>query len=135
MSGDIRKVFKISRDAAKLVLRKWEESDSIGDSANNFPTVKIGDVQKASLQSLETALKVAVSFSSPYQALLLVSIASLKRATGREGNFDIKDIMMKMEAISGACGEAQYSPPPSFARTMDLLAILAEVRLQRPLHC
>lgn len=128
LSGDIRKVFKICRDAAKLVLRRWEESDSPHDSSNSFPTVRIGDVQKASLQSLETALKVAVSFSSPFQALLLVSVASLKRATGREGNFDIKDVMMKMEALSGASGQMQYSPPPSFARTMDLLTILAEVR-------
>jgi hypothetical protein len=89
--------------------------------------VRISDVQKASLETFNISTTTAISFSSSFQALLLVSIASLKRTTGREGSFDIKDIMMKMEAVAGSAVDPQYSPPPSFGETIELLNSLAEV--------
>jgi hypothetical protein len=70
------------------------------------------------------ALVTPVSFSTSFQALLLVSRAALCRSTGREiGGFDIKDIMLKMEALAGASGDPQYSPPPSFGETMHLIVL------------
>lgn len=93
------------------------------------PIVRIGDVQKASRASFNMALLTAVSFSTPFQALLLVTLAALGRSTGREtGGFDIKEIMTKMEAIAGSSGDLQYSPPPSFGETIALLNQLGEVR-------
>ncbi len=131
MSGDIRKAFQICRGAAELLLRKDEESDqsSVPNAEQSHPKVRISDVQKASRESFDSALVTAVSFSTPFQALLLVSLASLCRATGREvGGFDMTDIMTKMEALSGSIGESQYSPPPAMGETIQLLNHLAEVR-------
>lgn len=55
-------------------------------------------MQKASLDSFNIALTAAVSFSTSYEVLLLVSLADLSRATGRDiGGFDIKDIVAKMD--------------------------------------
>jgi hypothetical protein len=92
------------------------------------PVVRIADVQKASRASFNMALVAAVSFSTSFQALLLVALAALGRSTGREtGGFDIKEVMTKMEALAGASGDLQYSPPPSFSETNYLLNRLGEV--------
>lgn len=129
MSGDIRKAFQICRGAADLVLRRNDENkENCQGNAKTQPTVRVSDVQKASRQSFDSALVTAVSFSSPFQALLLVSLASLCRTTGREvGGFDITDIMTKMESLVGSVGDSQYSPPPAFGETLQLLNRLAEV--------
>lgn len=127
MSGDIRKAFQICRGAAELLLRRID-ADKENAPTGKYPTVRISDVQKASRESFDSALVTAVSFSTPFQALLLVSLASLCRTTGREvGGFDITDIMMKMEALSGSFGDPQYAPPPAFGETIQLLNRLAEV--------
>ena len=129
MSGDIRKAFQICRGAAELVLRRSEdETENRQKSAKSYPTVHISDIQQASRESFDSALVTAVSFSTPFQALVLVSLASLCRTTGREvGGFDITDIITKMESIVGSVGDPQYAPPPSFGETLQLLNRLAEV--------
>jgi origin recognition complex subunit 1 len=131
LSGDIRKAFQICRAAAERVLQTREEDNEDHlQSKNSYRKVRISDVQKASRESFNFAMVTAVSFSTSFQALLLVSLASLCRTTGREvGGFDIKDIMTKMEALAGASGEPQYSPPPSFGETIHLLNRLGEVRI------
>lgn len=99
-----------------------------GKLARLYPKIRIGDVQKASLESFNMAMVTAVSFSACYEALLLVSLAALCRATGREvGGFDIKDILAKMEALANAAGDSQYIPSPSFEETIRLLTRLGEV--------
>lgn len=127
MSGDIRKAFQICRGAAELLLQRGQEAGSEGQLSQ--PKVRISDVQKASRESFDSALVTAVSFSTPFQALLLVSLASLCRSTGREvGGFDMTDILTKMEALSGSSGDPQYAPPPTMGETIQLLNRLAEVR-------
>jgi origin recognition complex subunit 1 len=130
LSGDIRRAFQICRSAAELVMadKTWDdESDVSAD--RTCRCVTISDVQKASRESFNMALLIAVSFVTPFQALLLVSLASLCRTTGREvGGFDVKDIMTKMEAVAGASGDNMYLPPPSFGETIRLLNELGEVR-------
>lgn len=138
MSGDIRKAFQICRGAADLLLRKAEETEQeiITTSTESYPKVRISDVQKASRDSFDSALVTAVSFSSPFQALLLVSLASLCRTTGREvGGFDMIDIMTKMEAISGSSGDPQYAPPPTLGEAIQLLNHLSEVSLLKLSSC
>lgn len=127
MSGDIRKAFQICRGAAELLVRKHEdEKENRQETAQTV--VRVADVHRASRESFDTALVTAVSFSSSFQALLLVSLVSLCRSTGREvGGFDIRDIITKMEALSGSCGDPQYTPPPAFGETLRLLNCLAEV--------
>ena len=131
MSGDIRKAFQICRGAAELLLRRGDEADK-ENAPNGEPfqgAVRISDVQKASRESFDSALVAAVSFSTQFQVLLLVALASLRRSTGREiGGFDITDIMTKMDSLSGSFGDPQYAPPPAFGETLYLLTRLAEVR-------
>jgi Cdc6-like AAA superfamily ATPase len=107
LSGDIRRAFQICRAAAELVLQSYEtDKENQAQSKSCFPKVRISDVQKASRESFNMALMTAVSFSTSFQAMLLVSLAALVRSTGREeGGFDIKDILVKMEALAGASGD------------------------------
>ena len=93
LSGDIRKAFQICRAAAEQVLQNFEaEKENKHQAKKDFPKVRISDVQKASRESFNMALVTAVSFATSFQALLLISLASLRRSTGREvGGFDIKD--------------------------------------------
>lgn len=127
MSGDIRKAFQICRGAAELLLQRGQEAGS--EAQSSHPKVRVSDVQKASRESFDSALVTAVSFSTPFQALLLVSLASLCRSTGREvGGFDMTDILTKMEGLSGSSGDPQYAPPPTMGETIQLLNRLAEVR-------
>ena len=92
------------------------------------PIVRISDVQKASRESFSSILSKAVAFSTSFEALLLVSLASLTQSTGRhEGGFDINELITKMEAISGGSGDFQYSPPPTFGETLEILRRLGEV--------
>ena len=127
LSGDIRKAFQICRAATELVLQKWETQQG---SLDSYPKVRIGDVQKASRQLCNDGHARAISLLSSFAALLLISLASLCRTTGQEkGSFDIKDVMMKMEALAGASGHPQYSPAPSFSETLHLLNRLGEVSL------
>ena len=129
LSGDIRKAFQLCRSAAQLVTQRYEQKqEKEGKLALSHPTIRIGDVQKASLESFNMAMVTAVSFAAAYEALLLVSLAALCRATGREvGGFDIKDILTKMEALANATGDSQYIPAPSFEETIRLLTRLGEV--------
>jgi hypothetical protein len=77
----------------------------------------------------------AVSFLSSFEALLLVSLAALRRSTGRElGGFDIQDITTKMEAVASGSGDPQYNPPPSFKETTELLNRLGEVSVHFWMH-
>ena len=128
LSGDIRKAFQICRAAAERVLNDSTGDDIPRDETRKPPVVRIIDVQRASKESFSTALLNAVSFSTSFQALALVSLASLCRTTGREfGGFDIKEIVVKMAALANSSGDPQYSPPPSFGETIHLLNRLGEV--------
>lgn len=136
MSGDIRKAFQICRAAAEQVLQRADEEKS---TKEEHPIIRISDVQKASRQSFDTTLINAVSCSTPFQALLVVSLASLCRTTGREvGGFEVEDLLRKMETLVGSCGDEQYAPPPNFGETLLILQTLAEVghkRSGRGTHC
>lgn len=106
------------------------------ESAARPPLVRIPDVQRVSREASDSGLSKAVAQSTPFEALLMISLASLSRSTGRENKgFDIEEIMMKMEAVSGGFGEDQYTPPPRFEETLFLLNRLAEsqiVHLETP---
>ena len=135
LSGDIRRAFQICRASAERVLanhdndlNRTQAADDAKFGVDSRRRVKISDVQKASRESFNMALVTAVSFATPFQALVLVTLASLCRSTGREvGGFDVKDIMTKMTAIAGASGDNLYLPPPAFGETLRLLNDLGEV--------
>jgi len=133
LSGDIRKAFQLCRSAAELVTRRFEDAQSTSGvriKTGDFPKIRISDVQKASLVSFNMAMVTAVSFSSCFEALTLIALAVLRRSTGREvGGFDMKDILVKMEALANSSGNPQYLPAPSFGESIRLLTRLGEMNL------
>jgi Cdc6-like AAA superfamily ATPase len=133
VSGDIRKALHICKAAAEAVMQEVEAGTRVDPKrGRGRPIVRISDVQKASRESFSSVMSTAVASSTSLQALLLVSLASLTRTTGRnEGGFDINELMTKMEAVSGSSGDPQYSPPPTFGETLEMLNRLGEVSLKR----
>ncbi|KAG7352351.1 cell division control protein 6 [Nitzschia inconspicua] len=131
LSGDIRKAFQICRVAAETVTQEFEkQQEQHGHSPALHPRIRIGDVQKASQESFNKAIVTAISFCTPFQALLLVSVASLCRSTGREaGEFTVQDIVTKMEAVANGSGELQYLRPPNVNETLRLVNVLGEMNL------
>jgi len=100
------------------------------------PLVRIPNVQKVSREAADSAINRSVAQSTPLEALLLVSLASLSRSTGRENKgFDVEELLTKMDGVAGAFGDEQYLPAPRFDETLVLLQRLAEahvVLLQTP---
>jgi origin recognition complex subunit 1 len=134
LSGDIRKAFQICRSAAEDVAKKHDSIDQANDTyhlvAGIYPKIRICDIQRASLNSFNVALSAAVSFSKPFDALLLVAVANLNRTSERESTgHGINEIMSKMEALAFSLGDAKYLPPPSFGETINLITRLAEMNL------
>ena len=126
LSGDLRKAFHICRAAAEMVM---EEADKSGPVQKN-PIVRIKDVLKVSRESFNSAQSKAVSLSTSFEALLLVSIAALSKSTGREfGGFDVEEIMTKMEGMANASGDPEYQPAPNLPETLGILSRLGEANL------
>lgn len=131
LSGDIRKALHLCKAAAEAVMKDAEAETRVDPKQGlGGPIVRISDVQKASRESSSSILSKAVAISTPFEALLLVSLASLTQSTGRhDGGFDINELLTKVEAISGGSGDIQYSPPPSFGEVLGILTRLGEVRV------
>jgi origin recognition complex subunit 1 len=134
VSGDVRKAFHICRSAAEMVLNKHLQSiDKTSLPRQNevgHPVVKIPDVQRVSREASDSCLSKAVAQATPFEALLLISLSSLSRSTGRERNgFDIEEVMTKMESVAGSFGDEQYTPPPRFEETLFMLNRLADAQI------
>ena len=127
VSGDVRKALQICKSAAEAVLMEMESE--AGSSVRRPEIVRISDVQKITRESFSSVISKAVSNSTPFEALLLVTLASLSRTSGRgTGGFDMKEVMTKMESIAGGSGDLQYTPAPTITETIDMLHRLGEVR-------
>lgn len=136
LSGDIRKAFKICRDAAELVLNKIDKKATMNDpgdtvtavgSINKDTIVTPPDIMEVVRQSVNSAQSRRITMCCSYEALMLVALASLSKSTGRErGGFDVEDVMIKMASMSDALGDSSYIPAPGLCETLDLLARLCE---------
>mmetsp|Transcript_25919 Transcript_25919/g.55151 ORF Transcript_25919/g.55151 Transcript_25919/m.55151 type:complete len:165 (-) Transcript_25919:96-590(-) len=73
----------------------------------SWPLVKISDVQKGSRDMFTSIVHKAVSCSTSYEALFLISLGALKR-TREDGSFTVKEILTKIESIANASGEPRY---------------------------
>jgi Cdc6-like AAA superfamily ATPase len=131
LSGDVRKAFYICRSAAEMIL-----NDSDRASSESNPIVRIKDVLKVSRDSYNSARAKSVALCTPFEALVLISLAALSRTTGREfGGFDVEEIMTKMESIANASGDPMYLPPPNLPETLDIYDRLHQsdlVKLETP---
>jgi len=106
LSGDIRKAFQMCKSAAEKVLEDY----STGKrklAAGSRPLVKISDVQKGSRDMFTSIVHKAISCSTSFEALLLISLGALKR-TREDGSIFVKEILTKIESIADASGEPKY---------------------------
>ena len=131
LSGDLRKALHICKAAAEDVMKEVEAGTRIVRNGEaGVPTVSIQDVSRVSRVIFGSVLSMAVAYSTSFEALLLVSLASLSRTTGRQhGGVDIQELMTKMDALSGSSGDVQYAPPPTFGETLEMLNRLGGVRI------
>lgn len=119
--GDIRKAFSLCRATAEGVLKA---ADTLNDDTG-VRKISIVDVRNAKDDILKSScISTFISFSSTFEALLLVSLASLtytKEWPYKSEAFDIQQLIVKMDSISGGSGNPIYSPPPNFGETLELL--------------
>jgi origin recognition complex subunit 1 len=131
MSGDLRKALQICKAAAESVLKDSEEGKWVDPQGKaTSPIVRVKNVHRAGQESFGSILNKAVSLTSPFEVLVLISLGSLSKTTGRQiGGFDIDELLTKMESIAKASGERMYLPPPTFGETLEILNRLGESRL------
>lgn len=126
-NGDLRRALQFCKTAAEHVLKQAEEGTwRHPRQGGHQPVVCIGDIQRASLES--PTITIALSSLMPFEALVIVALASLLKTTGRlTGGFDIQEVMTKVESIAAGAGEMQYLPCPTFLEVLDVLQYLGEV--------
>jgi origin recognition complex subunit 1 len=126
-SGDIRKAFSLCKVAAEMVLGDIE----MGKRNNTSLQITIVDIQKASREMFGTLLYKAVTNATALEALLLVSLASLKKqsCTMNDSGFHVNDILVKMDGVSRAFGHETYLPSPTLSELLGMLSRLGEVRI------
>lgn len=134
ISGDIRRAFQTCRFAAEKKLDELEKcqsnflSTTKESSSSNNHLIKISDIQSATREMFNSRLLRAVSLSTPYQALVFVSLASLKAKSNLDtGFFTVDEILVKMDAIANASGKNMYQPIPSFCEFLLMLNQFEEV--------
>jgi Cdc6-like AAA superfamily ATPase len=126
-SGDIRKAFSLCKVAAELVLSDID----MGKRNNETAQITITDIQKASREMFGTLLNKAVSNATALEALLLVSLASLKRQSTvlDDGGVFVNDVLTKMESVSRGIGDENYLPSPTLSELLGMLSRFGEVRM------
>ena len=96
-------------------------------SPGSRPLVRISDVQKGSRDMFTSIVLKAVSCSTDYEALLLISLGALKRGQD-DRSFQVKDILTKIESIANSSGEPRYMDARlSFADVLGMVNRLGDV--------
>ncbi|GAX19621.1 origin recognition complex subunit 1 [Fistulifera solaris] len=114
-SGDIRKAFHICQTAAEIVLDREEKS-------TGNPVVMVKDVVAAVQKTTSSAEFKGIVQCAPFEALLLISLAVLRKNTGiKSKGFDLEEIITKMEHLAKSSGDEMYLPPPNLKETLGLV--------------
>lgn len=124
--------------AAETVFEEYSSGKRLLDQ-DSRPMVRISDVQRGSRDIFTSIVLRAVSCSTDYEALLLISLGSLKRGQD-DKSFQVKDILTKIESIANASGERRYLDARlSLADVLGIVNRLADVRtnaiFSSNLHC
>ena len=113
--------------AAETVFEEYSSGKRLLDQ-DSRPMVRISDVQKGSRDMFTSIVLRAVSCSTDYEALLLISLGSLKRGQD-DRSFQVKDILTKIESIANASGERRYMDARlSLADVLGIVNRLGDVR-------
>lgn len=124
LNGDIRKAFQICKCAAESVLDEVEANTRTISSA----VVTVQDIRLSIKRMQESPHLKAVSTCTSFEALIIISLASLRRQNGT-GSSSITNLIQKMKGIASVSGNENYYPLPSFGETVDLLNRMFESRL------
>ena len=109
LSGDIRKAFRMCKTAAEAVYNDHRSSER-EPTGSAQPLVRIQDIQRHSKDAYTAVLKRAIKGLAVHEALLMIALGSLKKASGTvEIYFDQKDVLQKMRSMASASGERIYS--------------------------
>jgi len=128
-SGDIRKVFHMCKAAAENVLNDLESGKrNLPRNQAHLGIIGIHDVQKASQAMFHSMYRLSVSNASDFEVLLFISLASLKRVSGR-GGFNVKEVLTKMDSVASSFGDERYLPAPNCAELLRMLNRLGESRI------
>jgi len=128
-TGDIRKAFQLCRAAAECVISDIQMGRRVlAEGGTGGEIVRIPDIQRAAKDLLDSPLLKAVATCSSFEALVLVSLASLRWSSGREdGRCGVKELLTKMRGIANSLGNPQYLPVPTFDELIDLVNRMGEV--------
>lgn len=75
-----------------------------------------------------STIQRGVSDASDMEALLFISLGSLKLQLAREkGGFDLNEVVTKMEGIASSFGDERYIPSPTCSELLRMLNRLGEV--------
>jgi origin recognition complex subunit 1 len=118
-SGDIRKAFHICQTAAEIVLDREEKN-------TGNPLVMVKDIVAAVQKTTSSAEFKSIVQCAPFEALLLISLAVLRKNTGiKSKGFDLEEILTKMEHLAKSSGDVMYLPPPNLKETLGLVSRLS----------
>mmetsp|Transcript_6077 Transcript_6077/g.12064 ORF Transcript_6077/g.12064 Transcript_6077/m.12064 type:complete len:1495 (+) Transcript_6077:252-4736(+) len=130
-SGDIRKGFQMCKFAAQSVIDEINSGKREIPLGDEWPQVHVKDMQKASREVFFSMKHAAVKSTTPYQALLVVALGSLKRSSGRENEaFTLEEVMVKMRSIGNASGDSTYlNANLSIAEVLEMSNRLKDLRI------
>ena len=111
--------------AAETVFEEYNNGKrQVGRSTR--PIVRISDVQRGSRDMFTSIVLKAVSCSTDYEALLLISLGALKKDRD-DGSFPAKEILVKIESIANASGDRRYmNARLSFADVLGMMNRLGD---------
>ena len=96
--------------------------------ASGKTSVTINDIRDAAKSMDGSMLSRAVSTCTPFEALAIVSLSSIRQQTGRQ-NCSISELVVKMRGVASKSGEDIYQPSPTFGETIELLTRMSEIKL------
>lgn len=129
-SGDIRKIFHLCKVAAETVFKAVESGERKLRDSSPYGCVTVADMSKASRLIFSTSFSSAIRHASAFEALLYVSLASMRRQSGKEHvRFTLVDVLTKMKGIALSFSDNRYLPSPSYSELLDMLSRLGETRI------
>jgi len=120
--GDIRRAFQLCKTAIEIV------ADLVLNGDRTERQVLATDVMEASRKLQGSLLLRGVSTCTAFEALVMVSLSTLRRQSGRSF-CSIHDLLRKMNGIASASGNMVYMPCPTYGETTGLLTRMSESRL------
>lgn len=129
-SGDIRKIFHLCKVAAETVFKAIESGERRLRDSSPYGCITVADMSKASRLIFSTIFSNAIRHASTFEVLLYVSLASLRRQSGKEHvRFTLVDVITKMKGIASSFSDNRYLPSPSYSELLGMLSRLGESRI------